>query len=105
MPKPIVWILGTGGTIASRYDPKLGGHVAAASTEDLINAVPELREVADIRALEHAKINSPSLDTATVFGYQSLRAGQHLCHLVALVALAQDGFQRPPGSRVMPVAP
>jgi L-asparaginase len=83
MPKPIVWILGTGGTIASRYDPKLGGHVAAASTEDLINAVPELREVADIRALEHAKINSPSLDTATVFALRD-----RLRHVLADQAVA-----------------
>lgn len=67
MHKPIVWILGTGGTIASKYDPQLGGHVAAASTEDLISAVPELRNLADIRALEHSKINSPGIDTATVF--------------------------------------
>lgn len=68
MAKPIVWILGTGGTIASRFNATLGGHVAAASAEELIAAVPELRELANIRSLEHSKINSPGIDTATVFG-------------------------------------
>ena len=67
MPKPIVWIVGTGGTIASRYDPKIGGVVAAASTEELIAAVPELRDIAEIHAVEHSKVNSPCIDTATVF--------------------------------------
>jgi len=44
MSKPVVWVLGTGGTIASKYDAKLGGHVAAASAEEMIAAIPALAE-------------------------------------------------------------
>ena len=68
MSKPVVWVLGTGGTIASKYDAKLGGHVAAASAEEMIAAIPALTEHAEIRAVEHSKINSAGIDTATVFG-------------------------------------
>lgn len=62
----VVWVVGTGGTIASRHDPKLGGPVAAASAEELVAAVPGLRAVADIRVAEHSVVNSPRMDTATV---------------------------------------
>jgi L-asparaginase len=72
MPQPIVWIIATGGTIASKYDAKLGGHVAAASAEDLIAGVPKLREIAEIRSIEHSKINSPGIDTPTVFGLRDV---------------------------------
>jgi L-asparaginase len=72
MPQPIVWIIGTGGTIASKYDASIGGHVAAASAEDLIAAVPKLRDLAEIHSIEHSKINSPGLDTPTVFGLRDV---------------------------------
>lgn len=68
MGKPIVCVIGTGGTIASRYDATLGGHVSAASAQDLVKAVPELADIADIRILEHSNINSALMDTATAFG-------------------------------------
>jgi L-asparaginase len=68
MSKPIVWIVGTGGTIASKYDAKLGGHVAAASAEELVANVPGLTDVAVIRAREHSRVNSAVIDTPTVFG-------------------------------------
>ena len=75
MSKPIVWIVGTGGTIASKYDATLGGHVAAASAEELTANVPELAAVADIRAREHSRVNSAVIDTPTVFGLRdTLRA-------------------------------
>jgi L-asparaginase len=66
MPLPTVCIVATGGTIASRFDAKLGGPVAAASAEELIAAVPGLHEAAHIRAVQHTNVNSPRLDTPTV---------------------------------------
>jgi len=66
--KPVVCIVGTGGTIASRYDAAIGGHVSAATAQDLVSVVPELHEVADIRVVEHSNINSALMDTATAFG-------------------------------------
>ena len=75
MAKPIVWIVGTGGTIASKYDAKLGGHTAAASADELVASVPGLHEIADIHAVEHSRVNSAIIDTPTVFGLRDrLRA-------------------------------
>jgi L-asparaginase len=68
MDKPVVYIVGTGGTIASKYDAKLGGHAAAVNAEDLVASIPGLQDVADIRAVEHSRVNSAVIDTATVFG-------------------------------------
>lgn len=67
MAKPKIAVVGTGGTIASRYDPGLGGHVSAASASDLVSAVPALADVADIVVVEHSNINSALMDTATAF--------------------------------------
>jgi L-asparaginase len=68
MNKPLVYVVGTGGTIASRYDAALGGHVSAASAQDLVSAVPELADIAEIRVVEHSNINSALMDTKTSFG-------------------------------------
>jgi L-asparaginase len=67
MKKPCIGIVGTGGTIASKYDPVIGGHVSAASPQDIAAAVPELAEVAAVRIVEHSNINSALMDTATAF--------------------------------------
>ena len=68
MSKPIVCIVGTGGTIASKYDAALGGHTSAATAQDLVGAIPELREIAEIRVVEHSNINSALMDSSTAFG-------------------------------------
>lgn len=68
MSKPLICVVGTGGTIASRYDAKLGGHVSAASAQDLVAAVPALADIAEIRVVEHSNINSALMDSATAFG-------------------------------------
>lgn len=74
MAKPIVGIIGTGGTIASKYDPEIGGHVPAASAEELVAVVPELHDFAEIHAIEHSIVSSASIDTPTVFALRdSLR--------------------------------
>ncbi|MFN7752612.1 MAG: asparaginase [Pseudomonadota bacterium] len=66
--RPRVCVIGTGGTIASRFDARLGGHVSAASAADLVSAVPGLEQAARIEVVEHSNINSALMDTATAFG-------------------------------------
>lgn len=68
MPKPIICVVGTGGTIASKYDPVIKGHVSAARAEDLVGAVPEITEIAEIRVVEHSNVNSALMDLRTAFG-------------------------------------
>lgn len=67
MNKPVVCVVGTGGTIASKFDLAIGGHVSAATAQDLVGAVPKLADVAEIRVIEHSNINSALMDTATAF--------------------------------------
>jgi len=67
MNKPLVYIVGTGGTIASRYDPELRGHVSAVSAADLTAAIPELPALAEVRVIEHSNINSALMDAQTAF--------------------------------------
>ena len=64
----LVCVVGTGGTIASKYDAALGGHTSAATAQDLTAAVPEVLDLADIRTVEHSNVNSALMDTATAFG-------------------------------------
>ncbi len=47
--KPLIYILHTGGTIASKVDYRTGGVVARFSPEEIINMFPELKEIANIR--------------------------------------------------------
>lgn len=53
--EPKVVVLTTGGTIASKPDPS-GGVVAAASGEELLSTVPDLKDVADVRVEDLFKI-------------------------------------------------
>ena len=47
--KPNITIIGTGGTIASKIDYKTGAVHPSFSTEDLLNAIPELAKIANIK--------------------------------------------------------
>ena len=67
MSKPVIAVVGTGGTIASKYDPVIGGHTSAATAQDLVAKMPELAQVAELRIVEHSNINSALMDTATAF--------------------------------------
>ena len=60
-PLPTVVILSTGGTIASRYDPDKGGLVPALSGSELVEAVPELAEVARVRVEQISSIGSADM--------------------------------------------
>lgn len=53
-----VVIITTGGTIAMKNDPKTGGLIPAVSGADLIEAVPDLKNVADIDVVEFSNVPS-----------------------------------------------
>jgi L-asparaginase len=55
---PTVTVVATGGTIAMKVDPQTGGPVPALSGEDLIAAVPKLKELANIKVVEFSNIPS-----------------------------------------------
>lgn len=50
--KKSVSIIATGGTIASRVDHITGGVHSAFTAEELISAIPELKEIANIRGIQ-----------------------------------------------------
>jgi L-asparaginase len=66
MAKPIVYVIATGGTIASNYVPSNGKLVAPASVDDLVATIPEVTEFAEIRSVQHSNITSDLMDTPTV---------------------------------------
>jgi L-asparaginase len=56
--KPKVVLISTGGTIASRYDEKLGRTVASVRGEDLLAQIPQLGDVARLEIDDFATISS-----------------------------------------------
>ena len=58
---PVVAVLSTGGTIASKQNPSKGGYEAALTGEDLVAAVPAIRKVAQIRVEEISNISSSDI--------------------------------------------
>jgi L-asparaginase len=64
--KPVVYVVGTGGTIASRYVPKEGRVVSGASTEELVASIPEIADIVEARAVEHSNVTSDIIDTPTI---------------------------------------
>ncbi|MDA0655961.1 MAG: asparaginase, partial [Proteobacteria bacterium] len=66
MAKPIVYVIATGGTIASNYVPSNGKLVPPASADDLVATVPEITKFAEIRSVQHSNITSDLMDTPTV---------------------------------------
>ena len=65
--KPIIQIVNTGGTIASRYRADAGGWISEASADELVATVPGLAEIAELRLTEHSQVNGYRIDTSTVF--------------------------------------
>ena len=75
--KPKVVLIGTGGTIASRFDPELGRTVASQRGEDLIRSVPQLAEIADLEIDDFATVSS--FDMSVEFAHRlSGRINQQL---------------------------
>ena len=58
---PVVAVLSTGGTIASKQNPSKGGYEATFSGEDLVAAVPAIRKVARIRVEQISNISSSDI--------------------------------------------
>jgi L-asparaginase len=56
--RPTVAVVATGGTIAMKVDPVTHAPVPAVSGEDLIAAVPHLKEIANVRVVEFSNIPS-----------------------------------------------
>jgi len=46
--KPTIALIGTGGTVASRLDYRTGAVIPAFSTQELYNAVPEIRDLCNL---------------------------------------------------------
>lgn len=66
MAKPVVHVVTTGGTIASRYVAKEGRVVAGASADELVASSPEISDIAEVRAVEHSNVTSDIIDTPTI---------------------------------------
>ncbi len=60
---PKVVIFATGGTISGRHDPARGGYLPAATGEELVAAVPKLKEIAEIQVEQVTAINSADMTT------------------------------------------
>src|SRR2546422_3755289 len=61
---PVLSVLGTGGTIASYVDYRTGAVHPAVTTEELVSSVPELSELADVRARVVYSVYSENLKPA-----------------------------------------
>jgi len=59
---PNIVLIGTGGTIASYVDYRTGAVHPAMSAADMVNAVPEIREIANISANVLFSIFSENMD-------------------------------------------
>jgi L-asparaginase len=58
---PLVKLLTTGGTIASRYDPAQKGFVPALSGAELIGAIPEIQAIARVEIEQISNIGSSDM--------------------------------------------
>jgi len=74
---PLVKLLSTGGTIASRYDPVQKGFVPALSGDELIAAVPEIKSLARVEIEAISNIGSSDM-TPEIWLRLSRRASEVL---------------------------
>lgn len=58
---PTVAVVSTGGTIASKHDPSKGGYMATLSAEDLVSAVPAIKNIAQIQVEQFSNIPSDDM--------------------------------------------
>ena len=65
--KPKIVLLATGGTIASRYDPKLGSTVASQRADELLRMLPQVAGFAEIEVHDIATIPSYEMDLQFAF--------------------------------------
>lgn len=67
-----VVVITTGGTIAMKYDPITKGLVPAVSGEDLIEAVPEIADVAKVEVVEFSNVPSGHVTPKMMFDLAKL---------------------------------
>ena len=65
--KPKIVLLATGGTIASRHDPKLGSTVASQRADELLKMLPQVADFAEIEVYDLATIPSYEMDLQFAF--------------------------------------
>ena len=58
---PFIAIVSTGGTIAKKTDPKTGASVPALSGKDLVDSVPMLKKIANIKVVNFSNIDSSQM--------------------------------------------
>jgi len=65
--KPVVWVLATGGTIAGQGESQVVSAYKPGSlrVEELLTAIPEMADVAEIHAEQFTQIASQDMDVAT----------------------------------------
>jgi L-asparaginase len=59
----MIVIVFTGGTISMRYDAAAGGAIPALAGHDILDLVPQLREIADLEADEFGAFPGPHMTT------------------------------------------
>lgn len=65
--RPRVGIVFTGGTIASSLSEAFGGVVPVLTARDILDAVPDVRSLADIEAVEYGKFPGPHMTPQHMF--------------------------------------
>jgi L-asparaginase len=65
--RPKVRLIFTGGTIASKRDPATGKAEAVVDGEELLAAIPELREVADVTSEQYSNVSGNNLSLLDMF--------------------------------------
>lgn len=58
---PLVVVIATGGTIAMRTDPVTGALIPACSGEELAQAIPALKQVAQLEFIQASNVASPAM--------------------------------------------
>ena len=79
---PRVVVLATGGTIASLEDPETGALIAALTGEEIIQAVPGLREVANVTVEQIANVGSRNM-TPDIWRVLAGRANELLASFIS----------------------
>ncbi|MFN7921017.1 MAG: asparaginase [Bryobacteraceae bacterium] len=74
---PAISVLSTGGTIASKHDPAKGGYVPALSGEDLVAAVPAIKQLAQIDVEQISNVSSSDM-TPEIWLRLAVRANELL---------------------------
>ncbi|MHA1531270.1 MAG: Glu-tRNA(Gln) amidotransferase subunit GatD [Candidatus Heimdallarchaeota archaeon] len=62
--KPMVVLIGTGGTIASKLDYRTGAVIPAFSSQELYNAIPELEKICNLETLQLFQKLSENIEPA-----------------------------------------